>query len=312
MRFSGAARTFTTISLLKLLCTILAICALVVTLPVQAAAVSEADFWRMLQRTASILEDADESQRASVVAELRSLWQGVDEVRLEDAQTLTVDMQWLTQSDTTLEQLEDYTRALLDFHARGGSLSSINTTNVLNILNGVLQDARFQYPTPTPFPAFEPRRDAVSVPMLTPEISQAILIAFGVAAVFAVLIYFARGLRVLPTTIENPEAGEDPTTSTQAQELAKLSEDSQDYRAAIRYLYLASLLLLDERGVLRYDPTLTNRELLRQINNKSAIYELLRSVVQTFDRVWYGFAPVSESLYQDFRQNVEQLRMSSK
>jgi hypothetical protein len=311
MRFSGTAWTFAFISILKPLYAILLLCALFAALPAHAAAVDEAEFWRMLQRTVSILDNADESQRESVLAEVRVLWQGVNEVRLDDAQILTIDMQWLTQSETSLEQLEDYSRALIDFHARGGNLSSVNSIDALDILNGILQESRFQYPTPTPLPAFEPDEPA-SIPLPSSEVSNAILIAFGVAAVFAIFVYFARGLRVQPTTIDSPEAGEDPTTSTQAQELAKLSEDSQDYRAAIRYLYLASLLLLDERGVLRYDATLTNRELLRQVNNKSAMYELLRSVVQTFDRVWYGFATVDESLYQDFRQNVEQLRVSAK
>jgi len=31
----------------------------------------------------------------------------------------------------------------------------------------------------------------------------------------------------------------------------------------------------------------------------------LRPVVNTFDRVWYGFAQVNEAMYDQFRQDVE-------
>ncbi len=89
--------------------------------------------------------------------------------------------------------------------------------------------------------------------------------------------------------------------------LAVRSEASQDYRAAIRYLYLSSLLTLDERGLIRYDRTLTNREHLRQVADNQPLFDLLRPIVNVFDRVWYGFAPVDAALYQDFRQNVERL-----
>jgi hypothetical protein len=294
----------------KPLCALLFLSLFLAAFPLQAAAVNEAEFWRMLQRTESILDAADESQRESVLTEIRALWQGIDEVQLADEQTISIDMRWLTQSDSMLNQLEDYTESLLDYHARGGSLRDINTVDSLSILNGVLQDPRFQYAEPTPLPPIDINVDVPSP--LTPEISQVILMTLGVAAVFIVLMYFARGLRLQPIAVDSVEIGEDPTTSTQAQELVKASEEAHDYRAAIRYLYLASLLLLDERGVLRYDPTLTNRELLRQVSNKSSLYDLLRVVVQTFDRVWYGFAPVDEHLYQDFRQNVEQLRVATK
>jgi len=65
--------------------------------------------------------------------------------------------------------------------------------------------------------------------------------------------------------------------------------------------------MLDERGLIRYNPTLTNREHLQQIANKPQLVERLRPVVNTFERVWYGFAPVDEALYQEFRRNVESL-----
>ena len=82
----------------------------------------------------------------------------------------------------------------------------------------------------------------------------------------------------------------------------------RDYRSAIRYLYLASLLMLDEHGLIHYDRTLTNREHLRQVAGDPELADALRPVVETFDDVWYGFASVNETIYQEFRANVERLR----
>jgi hypothetical protein len=81
-----------------------------------------------------------------------------------------------------------------------------------------------------------------------------------------------------------------------------------DYRAAIRYLYLSTLLLLDERRLLRYDRSLTNREVLGQVAGDEALVERLRPVVEEFDRVWYGFAPVDEAEYEDYQRQIEQVR----
>jgi hypothetical protein len=81
-----------------------------------------------------------------------------------------------------------------------------------------------------------------------------------------------------------------------------------DYRAAIRYLYLSTLLLLDERRALRYDRSLTNREVLAQIASDEALVERLRPVVDEFDRVWYGFAPVDEAEYEEYRRQIGRVR----
>ena len=83
---------------------------------------------------------------------------------------------------------------------------------------------------------------------------------------------------------------------------------NRDYRTAIRYLYLSSLLTLDERGLIRYDATLTNREHLRQIDDQPQLLTLLRPIVAAFEDVWYGYAPVDEALYQRYSQDIQKLQ----
>lgn len=81
-----------------------------------------------------------------------------------------------------------------------------------------------------------------------------------------------------------------------------------DFRKGVRYLYLSTLLWLEERGVLRYDRTLTNREVLEAVPASSALRQRLTPVVQTFDRVWYGFADIDQAAFDAFRQQVTALR----
>ncbi|HYF62570.1 MAG TPA: DUF4129 domain-containing protein [Herpetosiphonaceae bacterium] len=81
-----------------------------------------------------------------------------------------------------------------------------------------------------------------------------------------------------------------------------------DFRKGVRYLYLSTLLWLEERGVLRYDRTLTNREVLEAVPVGSPLRGRLTPVVQTFDRVWYGFDEIDQTAFDAFRQQVAHLR----
>lgn len=85
-----------------------------------------------------------------------------------------------------------------------------------------------------------------------------------------------------------------------------------DYRTAVRYLYLSSLLLLEERGLLRYDRSLTNREYLRTIAHQPRLTAVLRQVIDVFDRVWYGFQPISKESYEEFARQVDSLKQQKR
>jgi len=296
------------------------LCALLSASVGHAAGLDERAFWSLLQQTDSLLQQAlgqSGGQRESTLAKIRQSWANVDTVRLADGTTISVDMQWIipVNSETgVLQHVRDRVRAMLEYHARQ---PSTDPKSALAALNRVLSDPRFQYPdyTPTPIPPTPTLPPPGERPAPPPDLrglsnlSQFVLFALGVTAVIAMIVYFARSLRVQRLALRLPANGanDDPTTSTAALESAANSEETQDYRNAIRYLYLSSLLLLDERGLIHYDRALTNREHLRQIQHKPQLAEALRPVVDTFDRVWYGFAPVDDSLYETFRANVERL-----
>lgn len=125
----------------------------------------------------------------------------------------------------------------------------------------------------------------------------------------AVIGYLLLGLRrsvVREASIadDDPEAN---LTAKTALDQASVLARAGDYRAAVRYLYLAALLRLDERKLLRYDRALTNREYLEQVRDNEPLRRQLAPVVETFDRVWYGHAPLDAAGFAAYREQVEAL-----
>jgi len=94
----------------------------------------------------------------------------------------------------------------------------------------------------------------------------------------------------------------------QAYQRADELSSQGDYRHAIRYLYLSALLFLEERGLLRYDRSKTNREVLDSVTNLSELANGLAEVIEVFDRVWYGFYPLDEAAYRRYATRVAELR----
>jgi hypothetical protein len=272
---------------------------------VHAASLSEREFWLRMEQTRDQLQRAIQQQgaaRTATLTQITDLWKEIDSVRLSDQTEIAVDVQWL-QSDlpsenSGLQAYRDRVQTLLTYRSKA-TIADTNTE--LDALAKVLEDPRFRYPEES-----SPRLPDVSI---SPELARLALIIAVVIATVIAAYYLVRGLSDQRVRLDGPAAmTDDPTTSDMARERAAASEAASDYRNAVRYLYLSSLLMLDERGLIHYDRTLTNREHLRQVAEKAQVAEALRPVVNTFDDVWYGFAPINELLYQQFRQDVDRLR----
>ena len=103
-------------------------------------------------------------------------------------------------------------------------------------------------------------------------------------------------------------ATEIPLTSETALARAQTLSESGDNRTAVRYLYLSSLLQMEERGLLRYDRSRTNQEYLRLVQSQPELADTLTDVVTVFDRVWYGYQPIDEETFIHYRNRVVALK----
>jgi hypothetical protein len=139
------------------------------------------------------------------------------------------------------------------------------------------------------------------------------LIAIGGAVILAIAMFFAlRGLFldfIAETEIgDRDELADEQLTAETALKRAQTLSTGGDYRMAVRYLYLSTLLIMEERGLFRYDRAKTNREYLRSLQERPELALILKDVVEVFDRVWYGFQPLSKSDYSQYQTRVEALR----
>jgi hypothetical protein len=133
----------------------------------------------------------------------------------------------------------------------------------------------------------------------------------GAALIVAVLWIWLGGLRrsLAPRArAHSANPADDELGASEAALRAAALAHAGDYRSAARLLYLSSLLWLDERGRLRYERALTNREYLDRLADRPALRARLRPVVETFDRVWYGKAPLDAEGFASYERAVAALR----
>lgn len=137
-----------------------------------------------------------------------------------------------------------------------------------------------------------------------------VVAALGALLLGGIVLYLVLGLR--RSIVRGAQAraldAESGLTARQAHEQAGELARAGDTRTAVRFLYLAALLRLDERGLLRYDRSLTNREYLDRLRENPELRATLAPIVATFDQVWYGHAALTPDEFQQYTRRVEQLR----
>lgn len=97
----------------------------------------------------------------------------------------------------------------------------------------------------------------------------------------------------------------DRAPSSFLEEAAALAE-AGELRGALRSLYLATLVSLDRRRWIAFDPHLTNWQYSRQIP-RGAVRDLFGGFTRLFDHKWYGEEPTTRSDYERCRELAMQI-----
>jgi hypothetical protein len=81
---------------------------------------------------------------------------------------------------------------------------------------------------------------------------------------------------------------------------------TKEYRQAVRYLYLKSLRLLNDRGLISYQnhQQVTNWEYWQQLNGKPQSGPF-RELTIAYEKVWYGEFPVGDSQFERLHRYFE-------
>jgi len=86
----------------------------------------------------------------------------------------------------------------------------------------------------------------------------------------------------------------------QAESLAR----SGDLRAAIRKAYIALLCELGDRKLISLAQHRTNRDYLNAVR-ETRVYRFMHPLTISFENHWYGFVPVGENDWNEFRQGYQ-------
>ena len=286
-------------------------------------------YWQKVEETQALVQSLQaalpETRRTKLDAAADE-WEAITSVSLSDGTIIPLDHSFVVTrmraNPPDLGRLNSLLTNLLE--SRDTWPQREVTPADMQALDRILARPEFQWPPKQPSPLEEwwyelQRRflefvvnlvPAEVISVLVPLLSY-VLPGLGALALILVLVYAMRGL--LADFVADKEAdaenGKDKDlTAAMALKRAQTLSDEGDYRAAVRYLYLSTLLLLEERGLLRYDRSLTNREYLRSIAHKPELAAIFRDVIEVFDRVWYGYRPLDESAYTWYANRVEELQ----
>jgi len=144
------------------------------------------------------------------------------------------------------------------------------------------------------------------------------LFVFALTAVVIIYVLWKYGARLLPRNRARKKAksearvvlgeqlapGQTPADLIeQAEALARAG----DVRGAIRKAYIAVLVELGERRILRLAAHKTNRDYLSALRaTRAALYGDMQPLTNNYERHWYGFAPATDADWHDFRSRCRE------
>ncbi len=138
-----------------------------------------------------------------------------------------------------------------------------------------------------------------------------VLFPLAAAVLGVMVIFFVRQIRMNLISEAHDDVTEAELARVDTERVAlahaETAEAASDFRGALRYLYLSAILHLQERGVLPYDKSLTNREYLHQAQNDTDLYAALGPAIKVFDEVWYGYKPCDAETIANYRSLLQKV-----
>lgn len=136
-----------------------------------------------------------------------------------------------------------------------------------------------------------------------------IILPIAIIAIGIVAIYFVRQIRmnyVFEARNEETDPNDDSLdTEKSALARAETAVEANDFREALRFLYISAILHLQERGILPYDKSITNREYLRISHTDYDLQNTLTPIITVFDEVWYGYKHCDQQTVESYRETLK-------
>ncbi|MBU3144264.1 hypothetical protein [Clostridium sp. CF012] len=95
------------------------------------------------------------------------------------------------------------------------------------------------------------------------------------------------------------------TTPSSLRSTAKEFGEKGDFRGAIRYDFIAILLLMHEKNIIYLDETKTNEEIYQYLKkNKFTMSLIFEYIINDFNSSWYGHQVYNRETYDKAFQNI--------
>jgi hypothetical protein len=147
-----------------------------------------------------------------------------------------------------------------------------------------------------------------------PSAVGAISIIIVVAALIGLALLLRRGALRAVTVVRRPVRveGAEPDPDD-PERLALDAANSGDLRNAYRFLFLSTMLDLQEQGLLRLRPGWTNRDYLPALDASSQdVRDGMRAMVDLFDRAWYGHQSLDRGTFDEMVDISRRMRRASR
>ena len=151
--------------------------------------------------------------------------------------------------------------------------------------------------------------DVPAAPSISEKASTIFLVA-GILVIMAIIVFiavkagktFERNTKV--REILGERVGGRVTTASLRDKASEYGRDG-DYRLAIRYGYIALLLLMHEKDILYLEDTKTNKEILQTLaRNGFSMLPAFQYLAGIFNASWYGHKEYSRDSYESWNDNM--------
>ena len=143
-----------------------------------------------------------------------------------------------------------------------------------------------------------------------------VLLVLGCILLIGVSIFFIQQIRGNLVAEAQDEVTESTMESVATEQAALTQSEkavaSQNFREALRFLYLSAVFHLQERGILTYDKSLTNLEYLHTLQPRAELQNALQPAIQVFDDVWYGYKSCDADTVADYREMLKKVYLTSR
>ena len=91
-------------------------------------------------------------------------------------------------------------------------------------------------------------------------------------------------------------------------ELIALSDSMKEERFSVRYRYIAALLILDEKKIIKIEPSATNRLIEQQIRTYAPNFApAFAQIAHTFHLSWFGYKQIGREVFEEFSKAINEL-----